>query len=136
MEEPVTENDAAPPRDDDRNDRRGGERLFACAPAHIELQTGATRTAILRDVSVSGALLLTRAKVHADDQLTLHLYFSGEPTDARVVGARVVRVKHRDPDTAGLWPYEVAVEFAEHLNDREAEIRALAAHQAELFGHV
>ena len=131
----MTENDETHPHGKDGSDRRETERLFACAPAHIELQTGATRTAILRDVSVTGALLLTRAKVQVDETLTLHLYFSGEPSDARVVGARVVRIKHRDPDTAGLWPYEVAVEFSEHLNDRESEIRALAAHQAELFGH-
>lgn len=113
------------------SDRRGGLRHLACFPAELTTDQGAQRNALIRDLSVSGALLLTRAKIHVGDPVRLSLYLreGAEPT---VVAAKVVRHERRSIEVAHPWTQAVAVHFDAPLVELEGEVKALAQRQAAL----
>jgi len=115
------------------SERRIGVRHFACFPAHIEKNDGDKRTAMIHDLSVSGALLVVRANLAAGDVVSLQLYVTGDPEGStRATHGRVVRVEALDPAARGLWTHRVAVQFDESLTDFEPEIKALEARQRQL----
>lgn len=116
----------------DAGDRRSDERHFACFPAHIQRPGGSTRMALIRDLSVTGALLLTREKLAAGDAINLSLYLTEDMDQARRAEAVVVRVEARDGARADVWHHSTAVRFTQPLTDCEAEIKAIAEHQAAL----
>jgi PilZ domain len=129
------ERDAAKRNDlppDSGPERREDERHFACFPAHIQRPGGSTRMALIRDLSVSGALLFTRVRVEVGDEIRLNLYLSEDMTDVRPAVAHVVRSVPRTADRAEVWHHSVAVRFATPLLDCEAEIKDLADRQAAL----
>jgi Tfp pilus assembly protein PilZ len=116
------------------SDRRAGTRHLACFAAEIQMERwNGARTAVIRDLSVTGALLLTAAKIQIGDEVTLNLYILGEETMHTVAG-KIVRYERRDPTTAGLWPFSVGVHFDAPLNELEAQIKEVAARQAALLG--
>jgi hypothetical protein len=112
-------------------ERRVDERHFACFPAHIKRAGGSTRMALIHDLSVSGALLLTRERLAVGDEIRLDLYLH-EDGEAVPAAARVLRVEPRAAGRDEVWHHTVAVQLAEPLLDCEAEIKDLAARQAEL----
>jgi PilZ domain len=113
-------------------ERRGDVRHFACFPAHIQRTGGSLRMALIRDLSVSGALLMTRARLEVGEPVQLSLYLSEETSDARPATGRVVRVEQRTADRAEVWHHTAAVQFDDPLRDCEAEIKSLAERQAAL----
>lgn len=116
------------------SDRRAGIRHLACFAAELQMERwNGARTAVIRDLSVTGALLLTGARAQVGERVTLNLYITGDETMQTVAG-RVVRHERRDPATAGLWPYSVGVQFDEPLNELEPQIKEVAARQAALLG--
>lgn len=116
------------------SDRRAGIRHLACFAAEIQMERwNGARTAVIRDLSVTGALLLTGARVQVGDQVTLNLYVLGDETMHTVTG-RVVRHERRDPATAGLWPFSLGVQFDAPLSELEDQIKEVAARQAALLG--
>jgi hypothetical protein len=126
------------PVDDDSepdtpSDRRIGVRHFACFPAHVQRPDGATRTAMIHDLSVSGGRLVVGTLLHVDDRISLQLYVNGDPeSPTRATPARVVRVEPLEPSAVGPWTHRVAVQFDEPLTDFQDEIRALADHQRKI----
>ena len=115
------------------SERRIGVRHFACFPAHIERTGDVKRTAMMHDLSVTGALLVVNARLAVGDVVSLQLYVSGD-ADARTrnTHARVVRVEPLEPAARGIWSHRVAVQFGEPLDDFEAEIKALGERQRQL----
>jgi hypothetical protein len=89
------------------------------------------RTAMIRELSVVGAQILTQTKREAGTELHLSLYVE-EGRDPRDVTAKVIRCERR-PD-GGVWPYLTVVEFTEKLSDLEDEIKAMAEAQEKIFG--
>lgn len=118
--------------DEAPSDRRGGVRHLACFPAHLETD-GGQRNALIRDLSVTGALLLTRAKIAVGDVVRLSLYLR-EGADPELVSAKVVRHERRSIEMAHPWTKAVAVQFDAPLPALEAEAKALADRQAALAG--
>ncbi len=117
---------------DSGHERRVDERHFACFPAHIQRPGGSTRMALIRDLSVSGALLLTRQRLEVGEEIRLSLYLSEDVRDARPAVAHVVRIEPRTEDRAEVWHYTVAVHFKVPLTDCAAEIEDLERRQAAL----
>ena len=113
------------------SERRGDARHFACFPAHLETGEGVQRTALIRDLSVSGALLLTRAKLAIGDSVRLSLYLK-EGMEPVFTKGRVVREERRSMDLAHPWTKAVAVQFEVPMPELEAEAMALADRQAAL----
>ncbi len=104
-------------------ERRQHTRFLACFPASVVPPDGLERPSLIRDLSVTGALLLVHSsKLSVGDEVELHLYLTAECTNYRVEGGRVVRVERLSPDVTGPWSRRVAVEFDKPLSDREEEI--------------
>ncbi len=121
--------DSIPP-----SDRRAGIRHLACFAAEIQMERwNGARTAVIRDLSVTGALLLTGARAQIGDQVTLNLYVLGDETMHTVTG-RIVRYERRDPATSGMWPFSLGVQFDAPLTELEDQIKEVAARQAALLG--
>jgi hypothetical protein len=115
------------------SDRRIDTRHLACFPAHLVTEQGVARSALIRDLSVSGALLLTRARLKLGDPVRLSLYLE-EGRDPRIVTGRVVREERRSIEMAHPWTKSVAVHFDEPIADLEPKAKELATRQAELTG--
>jgi hypothetical protein len=115
------------------SERRIGVRHFVCFPAHVARDEGERRTAMIHDLSASGALLVMRAQLKVGDVVSLQLYVTGDPDSrTRATHARVVRIEPLEAGAQGLWSHRVAVQFDEPLTDFQAEIEALGAHQRQL----
>ncbi len=115
------------------SERRIGVRHFACFPAHIERTGDAKRTAMMHDLSITGALLVVNAKLAPGDVVSLQLHVSGDAdTRTRSTHARVVRVEPLEPAARGIWSHRVAVQFDQPLTDFEPEIKALGERQRKL----
>ena len=115
------------------SERRIGVRHFACFPAHVHRPDGTKRTAMIHDLSVSGALLVVRTVLKVQDRISLTLYVRGDPdSPSRATPARVVRIEPLEPMARGLWTHRLAAQFDEALTDFEDEIKALAEHQRKL----
>src|SRR6185436_14084131 len=113
------------------SERRGDPRHLACFPADLETSEGVNRSALIRDLSVSGALLLTRARMRVGDavKLSLHLREGIEPV---TVSGKVVREEKRPSEMVHPWTKQVAIQFDAPLAELEAEAKALAERQAAL----
>jgi hypothetical protein len=119
--------------DSEAGERRGGFRHLACFPAHVETTEGVPRSALIRDLSVTGALLLTRARIKVGEPVKLALYLGDDPQPYAAQG-RVVREERRIGELAHPWTKSVAIQFDQPLDTLEPQIKALAARQATLFG--
>lgn len=118
---------------DDADERRRDFRHLACFPAHLHAGPGVARSALIRDLSVSGALLLTRARFVAGDSIELSLYLDDRPEAYKVAGS-VVRSARRTGELAHPWTMSLGVRFDRPLTEIEPQIKALAVRQAALFG--
>ncbi len=113
------------------NDRRRGRRHLASLPVHERFEGSKPRTAMVRELSVTGAQILTQSRREVGSELSLELFFE-EDAPPRQVQARVVRAEPlAEP---GIWRHLTVVEFAEPLSDLEAEIREIAENQEKIFG--
>jgi hypothetical protein len=126
------DNDELSPEGPASEDRRARLRHQAYFPAQIDAGQG-QRSALIRDLSVTGALLLTRARLKVGDPVKLSLYISGDPENVRVVAGRVVRDERRSVECSDVWPHSAAIHFDEALTaEFEPEVKRLAEYQASL----
>lgn len=108
------------------SDRREGERHLACFPAGLKRGDGGEPAlALIRDVSVSGALLFTRKTLTEGETIGLELHIAASSEQAREANATVVRVTRRPPEEAGVWRFSVAVRFEPPLDGWREEVEAL-----------
>ena len=116
------------------DDRRRSMRHIACVLAHVHRDEGATRSAVIRDISVEGALLYTRAHLAAGERVQLSLYLDGDGANPVVSVAEVVRAGPRPRAMADVWPYSAAVKFVDSLAALESKLAKIAEEQAKVFG--
>jgi hypothetical protein len=111
------------------DDRRKAARNVVCVPARVHPQDGGEKLALIEDISVTGARLLTRSEPDVGEFLRLSLYFAGTNEAPKTVMARVVRLLPFE-DAGILWRCRVAVVFEEALEGCDDEIRSLAEEEA------
>jgi hypothetical protein len=117
------------------SDKRTEARHLACMLAQIERQKSDPRNALIRDISTSGALLLTRSKLAVGESVKLSLYLSTEEGAQPVVAeGKVVRVEQRPRDQADMWTHSAAVHFDTALGHLAQELGQIAAKQRSIFG--
>lgn len=110
----------------DKN-RRGTERVLACYPAEISHpRVGKAGLALIRDLSVTGALLLLQAELPVGDELSLQLFILEDPAVALLAHARVIRTSVQPLKSDVLWRCSTAIEFVPSLEQHRAAIEALA----------
>ena|ERR1700736_3599020 len=114
------------------SDRRAAERHLACFPASVQTPEGEHRASVLRDLSVTGALLLVRTALDVGDRVKLQLHISENIAEVREASGKIVRVVPLEENEIGLWARKVAVHFDEALTIYETEIAELHERQARL----
>jgi hypothetical protein len=121
----------------DQQERRTASRHLACFPANIQGDDEKQgNIALIRDVSVTGALLLTRESFEVGDTIQLSLYLSEEgKATPHEVTAVVVRSDRQLPDRADVWPFSAAVTFDSPQEHLEARFKQVEAHQKKLGLH-
>lgn len=107
-------------------DRRRNERHFACFPIHLHRENEREHMALIRELSITGAQVLTRISPEVGSTLSLTLYLES-PEHGTEVQARVIRSAEHTEE--GLWTRLVAVEFAEPLQGLDAQIKELSERQ-------
>lgn len=111
--------DSVPP-----SERRIGVRYLACYPASIVRPDGTQRDTLIRDISISGVLLLVNtARLKVDEKLELRLFISDDFHTYRTATGIVVRIEELPPGSMP-WSHKVAVRFDEVLVKYQAEIDA------------
>ncbi len=115
------------------SERRGDLRHLACFAAELASEQGAKRSALIRDLSVGGALLLTRAKLEVGDSVTLALFLEPSAEPRRIKG-KVVRQERRPADVAHPWARALAIQFDEPVPALADEARVIAERQAAIRG--
>lgn len=114
-------------------DRREGHRHHVYLAAEIVLGD-AVRSAITKEVSASGLLVLTRAKLAEGQSVRLRVYLPGDEDRALTITGEVVRREELAADERGTWRDKVAVAFDQPQPELAAEFAALAAEQARIYG--
>ena len=115
------------------SDRRANERHLACFPASVQRPDGETRTSLIRDLSVTGALLFVRTSLEVGDRVELKLHLNEENIDdARDVRAEVIRVEPLPDDAVGMWRRQVAVKFDAGIDIDSRELDAIRRRQERL----
>ena len=98
----------------------GDTRHLACFLAHLETATGVPRSALIRDLSVSGALLLTRGQdgLIGDTVKFSSLYLREGSSPFATTRATVVRCEEQRSGLGEMvhpWTKAVAVQFDEPI---------------------
>ena len=112
-------------------DRRAEPRHLACFPAHVKVgrKKGIT---LIKDVSVTGALLLATQAYEVDSNVVLSLHLSGDPDDKPTkVRGKIVRSEPQAEDRRDVWAYVAAVKFHRPQVDLEERFRAVASKQSD-----
>jgi hypothetical protein len=111
------------------DERRVAVRHVACVPADVELDGEAEpTTALIAEISVSGALLFTCGKWEVGDTLRLSLQLSGDAAaEPQAVAGKVVRVAPRGLECSDLWGYTAAVQFDTPVTTMAGAIEAHGA---------
>jgi len=120
---------------EEKEDRRVQPRHLACFPVHAKVDESGNRIAVIKDISVTGALLLTRSQFEVGDRMELSMYLTGDPDgELTVATGKVVRAERRPEEVSDLWGFSAAVRFDEPLVHLEDQIKAVAAHQRKVHG--
>lgn len=113
------------------SERRRGTRHLACFPVQERVHDHKPYTAMIRELSVVGAQILTQTHREVGTELDLSLYLD-EENPPRNIEARVVRSERRTD--GGVWSYLTVVEFKGALTELEPLIKAVAEAQERVFG--
>jgi hypothetical protein len=87
---------------------------------------------LIRNLSVTGALLLTEAPLEIGESIHLDLYLDDDESKTHGASARVVRIDQQAPGQSYPWLVRAAVKFEKPVTGVLPEIRALADKQARL----
>jgi hypothetical protein len=117
---------------DEKSERRAVARHNVYIGAEIDDSGGPVRSAITRDGSAKGLLLLTRAKLEVGQRVKINVFLN--EGEQRSVDAHVVRLEPLNSEENVLWRQKVAVEIEEPDAELAAKLETLAEQQAETYG--
>lgn len=113
-------------------ERRKGSRHFLYLAAELVAQGATPRTAITKDISEVGLLLLTRANLALGEQVVVKIYLPGDQMDSIDVPGKVVRLDELADEEKGIWRIKAAFAFDQAQPDVAREFEHLAAEQAKI----
>ncbi len=112
------------------SERRRSPRHRAYLAAEIVVDTDIERSAVTKDVSETGLLLLTRARLIEGQRVKLKIHRPGEEDRPLVLSGHVVRREMLTREEIGTWREKVAFAFEEPQPALAREFEALAERQA------
>ncbi|MEZ4220461.1 MAG: PilZ domain-containing protein [Polyangiaceae bacterium] len=113
-------------------ERRHAPRHTAYLGAELDLGDGPVRSAITHDGSSTGLLLLTRAELAADQEVTIRCFLGkGEPVMLKGI---VVRQEALSPEENSLWRSKVAVKLEGDNPELAKHFEEIGERQAVTYG--
>ena len=100
--------------------------------AELVVEGATPRTAITKDISEIGLLLLTRANLSYGERVVVKIYLPGDEMRSVDVPGKVVRLEEMADEEKGIWRIKVAFAFDEAQPDVAQEFERLAAEQAKI----
>lgn len=116
----------------DSTERRRGPRHHAYLAAEVVIDATTARIAITKDISDSGLLLLTRAKLAEGQAAKVKIYRPGEDDRPLELSGRVVRRQPLSRDEVGTWREKVAFAFDKLQPELATEFAALVEKQSTI----
>jgi hypothetical protein len=111
-------------------ERRKAARHPAKIPAYVETQDDETQhLGLVRNISATGALVLTHAVFEPGENVQMALYLS--ENGPRSTAGEVMRSQRVIDELAEVWPYEIALRFSEPI-DFADEVAQLVEQQVKL----
>jgi len=104
--------------------------------AELVVEGATPRTAITKDISEIGLLLLTRADLNCGESVVVKIYPPGDEMRSVDVPGKVVRLEELADEEKGIWRNKVAFAFDKAQPDIAREFEKLAAEQAKLYAPV
>jgi hypothetical protein len=101
--------------------------------AELETPEGRTSSAVSRDASATGLLLLTRANLEAGSTLKLHVVRMDQTAPPITVAGRVVRSEPLDDEERLVWTRKLAVALDNPPQELIEEMERFAQRQRELY---
>ncbi len=117
----------------DDDNRRTAERHAVYMGAEIELDGDRVASAVTRDASTTGLLLLARTRLEPGQTVRIRIYLPGDG-DPRIVTGKVVRREPLNEHENSLWREKVAVALDTPAPDVESTLADLAAKQEKVYG--
>ena len=114
-------------------ERRRGVRHYVYLAAELVVEGTTPRTAITKDISELGLLLLTRAKLEKGQFVVVKIYLPGEEMRSVEVRGKVVRLEELADEEKGIWRDKVAFQFDAPQPVLAKEFEQLAAEQAKVY---
>src|SRR5687768_431888 len=111
-------------------ERRREERVSGAIPVRIVFD-GSERSAMIHDLSATGVLFLTRARLLPAQTIEIRIFLETEEKPTIVRTGRVVRAE-KWRDGGGYWPFSAAMQFDEALVGHEQRIREINERQRRL----
>lgn len=111
-------------------ERRREERVSAAVATVLEVK-GEDRSALLRDLSVTGAMCLTRARLSPGEAVRIRVYTKSDMSDPLLLDGKVARAVPWD-DGGSFWPFCIGLSFDEPATAHVGRIREIAERQAAL----
>jgi c-di-GMP-binding flagellar brake protein YcgR len=118
------------PRD---SERRRAARISVFLGAELETPEGRTTSAVSRDASATGLLLLTRANIDAGSVVKLHVVRMDQTAAPITVAGRVVRSEPLDEDERLVWTRKLAIALDDPPPELIEEMELFAQRQRELY---
>lgn len=109
-------------------DTRERKRFTVWFPMKVKAGEGTENVAVSRNVSGKGVLMAAARELEIGRPVEVTFRLADEDTE-RTVEGQIVRTEKNSDDPDGLWPYRIAVQFDEPLDDLEPVLRELADKQ-------
>ncbi len=114
-------------------ERRRRVRHYVYLAAELVVEGTTPRTAITKDISELGLLLLTRAKLDKGQYVVVKIYLPGDEMRSVEVRGKVVRLEELADEEKGIWRDKVAFTFDEAQPELATEFEKLAMQQAKVY---
>ncbi len=92
-------------------DQRRAKRFTIWFPMQIDASRGSDRIAESRNISTTGVLIATAARLEPGDGVTVTVQRSRDEPQEWSFGGKIVRIEPNQNNDAAMWPHLVAVEF-------------------------
>ena len=113
-------------------ERRRGPRHSAYLAAEVVVEAGTARIGITKDISDTGLLLLTRARVTEGQRVKLRIYRPGDDDHPLELSGRVVRREPLSRQELGTWREKVAFAFDQPQSELAREFETLVEKQSRM----
>jgi len=111
-------------------DSRAHERFRVWLPIQVSSDTIEGAIGVTKDASQGGLLMAATEPLTVDSVVSLTFTLPDETE--RVVRGKIVRMERNADDPHGPWPFRIAVQFVDPLDDLDDMLRAIGERLSQI----